>query len=193
MSLPVPAMAVIALAPLVFLLGYFILVFNRLIVRRNECANARSSIDVNLTRRHDLIPNLVKAIRGYTEHERQTLEDVTEARRRAVEQLGAEGSATAERQVDDSLATIIAVAENYPELKADSLFRQLMRNLTEAEEQISASRRAFNGQVLRLNNLVQQFPTLIVANMMGFRTLVPYSAAAAERAVPSARLGPDPS
>lgn len=193
MSLPVPVITILVLTPLVLLLAYFVLIFNRLVVRRNECSNARSGIDVNLTRRHDLIPNLVKSIRGYTEHERLTLQDVTEARRRAVDQLGAEGSAAAERQVDDSLATMIAVAENYPELKADSLFRQLMRNLTEAEEQISASRRAFNGQVLRLNNLVQQFPTLIVANMLGFRTLEPYSAAASERAVPSARLGPDPS
>ena len=193
MSLPIPVLAILVFAPLVLLLAYFVLVFNRLVVRRNECANARSSIDVNLTRRHDLIPGLVKAIRGYTEHERRTLEDVTEARLRAVDQLGAEGSAAAERQVDDSLATMIAVTENYPDLKADSLFRQLMRNLTEAEEQISASRRAFNGQVLRLNNLVQQFPTLIVANMMGFRTLSPYSAAAAERSVPSAKLGPEPS
>jgi len=175
--------------PLILLAAYFIVTFNRLISRRNACTNARASIDVNLTRRHDLIPNLVKAVRGYAEHERTTLREVTDARTTAIAQLGHSGSAAAEQQVEQSLERLVLRVEDYPELKADALFRQLMRNLTEAEEQISASRRAFNGQVMRLNNLVQQFPTLIVANIMGFRALVPYSAAAAALAAPAVALG----
>jgi len=178
----------LVLLPLLLVLGYFIATFNRLIARRNACTNARSSIDVNLTRRHELIPNLVECVRGYTAHEQQTLQDVTRARENAMAQLGAPGSASAEQQVEKSLARLVMRAEDYPDLKADSLFSQLMRNLTEAEEQISASRRAFNGQVMRLNNVVEQFPTSIVANMTGFHTLDSYSAAAAAQTAPAVDL-----
>ena len=170
--------------PLILVITYFIVTFNRLIVRRNACTNARASIDVNLTRRHDLIPNLVAAVRGYVAHERTTLEAVVDARQDAIGQLGATGSAAAEQQVEQSLAQLVLRVEDYPELKADGLFSQLMRNLTEAEEQISASRRAFNGQVLRMNNLVQRFPSLIVAAVLGFHTLEPYSAANSARVPP---------
>lgn len=176
-------------SPLILVAGYFIYTFNRLVARRNACTNARASIDVNLTRRHELIPNLVSAVRGYAAHEQQTLQAVIEARQHAIEHLGGSGSAVAEQQVHRTLAELTLRAEDYPDLKADALFRQLMRNLTEAEEQISASRRAFNGQVLRLNNMVQQFPTLIVANLMGFQTLTPYSAAANVKDRPAVELG----
>ena len=176
--------------PLLLIAAYFIYTFNRLVSRRNSCANARASIDVSLIRRHELIPNLVATVRGYAAHEQQTLREVTIARQNAIQQLGASGSAAAEEQVEQSLARLVVRVEDYPDLKADTIFSQLMRNLTEAEEQISASRRAFNGQVLRLNNLVQQFPTLIIARIMGFDVLVPYSAAAAARARPSIDLAP---
>jgi len=174
--------------PLLLAVAYFIVTFNRLIARRNACSNARSSIDVNLTRRHELIPNLVEAVRGYAAHERTTLQEVTSARQTAMAQLGANGSAAAELKVGQSLAHLALRAEEYPDLKADAVFNQLMRNLTEAEEQISAARRAFNGQVLRLNNLVQQFPTLLVASSMGFKTLAPFSAAAEAKALPAVSL-----
>ena len=175
--------------PPILVIAYFIVTFNRLIVRRNACANARASIDVNLTRRHDLIPNLVDAVRGYITHERTTLEAVVEARQMAIGQLGAAGSAAAEQQVEQSLERLVLRAEDYPELKAEALFSNLMRNLTEAEEQISASRRAFNGQVLRMNNLVQQFPSLIVASILGYSTFEPYSAANSARVPPTIDLG----
>ena len=179
------------LGSLAALLGalYFIVTFNRLVSRRNACANARSSIDVSLNRRHDLIPNLVRAVRGYMKHEQDTLRDLTRARQVAIEQLGARGSAAAEQQVDHSLERLVMRTEDYPDLKADALFSQLMRNLTEAEEQISAARRAFNGQVLRLNNLVQQFPTLVVARTMRFNALAPYSATPTARTAPAVDLG----
>ena len=175
--------------PAILVIAYFIVTFNRLIVRRNSCTNARASIDVNLTRRHDLIPKLVDAVRGYIEHERATLQAVVEARQVAIQQLGAAGSAVAEQHVEQSLSRLVARAEDYPELKAEGLFGNLMRNLTEAEEQISASRRAFNGQVLRMNNLVQQFPSMLVASLLGFRTLDPYSAANSARVPPAVDLG----
>jgi len=175
--------------PLLLAVAYFIVVFNRLVARRNACTNARASIDVNLARRHDLIPNLVKTVGAYAAHERDTLREVTEARQVAVAQLGANGSAAAEQQVDDTLARLVLRIEDYPDLKADALFIQLMKNLTEAEEQISASRRAFNGQVLRLNNLVQQFPTNIIAKIMGFATLESFSAANAALINPTVDLG----
>lgn len=175
-------------SPLLLAVAYFIVTFNRLIARRNACSNARSGIDVNLTRRHELIPNLVEAVRGYAAHERTTLQEVTSARQTAIAQLGASGSAAAELKVGQSLAQLALRAEEYPDLKADAVFNQLMRNLTEAEEQISAARRAFNGQVLRLNNLVQQFPTLLVASIMGFKTLAPFSAAAEAKALPAVSL-----
>ena len=155
--------------------AYVIVVFNRLVARRNACSMARAGIDVNLTRRHDLIPNLVATVRGYAAHEQDTLQAVVAARTGAIAQLGADGSAAAEQQIEQSLTRLIARVEAYPQLKADGVFRQLMQNLTETEEQISASRRAFNGQVLRLNNLVEQFPTSIVAAVTGFRTLQPYA------------------
>lgn len=175
--------------PAILVIAYFIVTFNRLIVRRNACSNARASIDVNLTRRHDLIPQLVDAVRGYISHERATLDAVVEARRAAIGQLGAAGSAAAEQEVAQSLLRLVLRVEDYPELKAEALFGNLMRNLTEAEEQISASRRAFNGQVLRMNNLVQRFPSLIVAAVSGFRTLEPYSAVKSVRVPPAVELG----
>ena len=174
--------------PAILVIAYFVVTFNRLIVRRNACTNARASIDVNLTRRHDLIPKLVDAVRGYIAHERETLQAVVEARQAAIGQLGAVGSAVAEQQVEQSLSRLVLRAEDYPELKAEALFGNLMRNLTEAEEQISASRRAFNGQVLRMNNLVQRFPSLVVAAVLGFRTLEPYSAANSARVPPTVEL-----
>ena len=158
---------------------YVVWVFNRLVQGRNACVNARASIDVNLTRRHQLIPNLVSTVSGYTDHERTTLEAVTRARSTAIAELGGSGSPLAEAQIDAQLARLAANVEAYPDLKADALFINLMRNLTEAEEQISASRRAFNGQVMRQNNLVQQFPTLLVAKLFGFVTIESYSADAA--------------
>ncbi|MGI9323842.1 MAG: LemA family protein [Pseudomonadales bacterium] len=174
--------------PLLLCVGYFIVTYNRLIATRNACANARSSIDVNLKRRHQLIPNLVETVRGYAEHEQQALHIVTQARNSAITQLGTAASAAAEEMVEQTLTHLVARVEAYPELKASDIFSKLMRNLTEAEEQISASRRAFNGQVMRMNNLIQQFPTLIVANVMQFTPLAPYVANATAHATPNVVL-----
>jgi LemA protein len=142
-------------------------IFNRLIAARNACANARSGIDANLAKRHDLIPNLVSVVRAYAEHEQETLRIVSQARAEAIARLGSAGSPLQEDQLTRSLVTLHARVEAYPELKASEEFARLQRTLTEIEEQISASRRAFNAQVMINNNLVQQFPTSIIARAAG--------------------------
>ncbi len=170
------------------LLVYAILVFNRLVAARNACRNARASIDVYLTRRHDLIPNLVSSVRGYAAHERITLNEVTQARSQAIGALGTASSAAAEAGLGQALEQLHARVEAYPQLRADGPFLQLMKNLTEAEEQISAARRAFNGQVMAMNNLVQQFPTLIVARLCGFTALRSYQAVESAQRAPAVNL-----
>lgn len=168
--------------------GYALVTFNRLVALRNACANARAGIDVNLKRRHQLIPNLVSTVQGYMAHERETLTAVTASRQAAIASLGAAGSAAAEQALEHSVAALTARAEAYPGLKADGIFLNLMKNLTEAEEQISASRRAFNAQVMRMNNLVQQFPSMLVAGLTGFGVLRPFSAESAAQANPNVQL-----
>lgn len=170
------------------LAGYFLITFNRLVALRNACANARAGIDVNLKRRHQLIPNLVSAVQGYLNHEQETLTAITDLRSRAIASLGQPGSAPAEAALEGAVVQLVGRAEAYPDLKADGPFINLMKNLTEAEEQISASRRAFNAQVMRMNNLVEQFPSLVVARSMGFRILLPYATDVASQLAPGVVL-----
>ena len=178
-------------ALLIALIIYALWVFNRLVAQRNACRYARAGIDVNLKKRHDLIPNLVDTVKGYTQHEQDTLVAVTTARTAAIAELGQTGSATAEDALASQLSVLNGRVEDYPDLKADRVFSQLMRNLTEVEEQISASRRAFNAQVMRMNNLVQQFPTNLIAGTFGFVALASYSADAAARLAPKVQLAPE--
>lgn len=178
------ALGALVLVVALLLAGYVLVTFNRLVALRNACANARAGIDVNLKRRHQLIPSLVAAVQGYMNHERATMVAVTETRSRAIAELGTASSATAEDALAGSMAQLAIRVEAYPDLKADTSFINLMKNLTEAEEQISASRRAFNAQVMRLNNLVQQFPSLLVAQLTGFETRLPYASGAAAQQAP---------
>jgi LemA protein len=159
--------------------------FNRLIAARNGCANSRASIDAQLMRRHDLVPPLVEVVAGYAAHERAVMRVVADARTAAVAQLGAASSAGAEARLDEALGALHVRIEAYPELKASANFLHLQRTLTEIEEQISAARRAFNAHVAAFNNLIEQFPTLVVARLCGFATADFFEAAASERGVPS--------
>lgn len=152
----------------VAMLVAFIVVFNRLIAARNACANARGSIDANLKKRHDLVPNLVKVVSAYAKHEQETLARVAQARSRAMQAVGSASSPASEGELTQALASLDVRIEAYPELKASEEFARLARTLTELEEQISAARRAFNAHVMIYNNLVQQFPTLLVARLTGF-------------------------
>ena len=175
-------LAALAVAALLVVVAHL---FNRLVAARNACASARSSIDVQLVKRHDLIPNVTRAVAGYAAHERATLEIVTAARSAAVATLGTAGSASAEARLEQALGRLMLRAEAYPPLRASDNFLHLQKTLTEIEEQLSAARRAFNAHVLVLNNLAEQFPSSIVARVMGFRRADFFATADRERQSPA--------
>lgn len=175
--------------PLVLLL-WFVLTYNSLVAKRNQMANAFASIDVNLKKRHDLIPNVVEAVKGYMTHERELLESVMRLRQKA--RTTPELSSTrfdAEKQITAQLGEINVRAEAYPELKAGENFMHLQRLLAEIEEQISAARRAYNAAVMDLNNGIEMFPSALVAGMMNLERGEFFEAVAAERGHLSVKLG----
>ena len=148
---------------------YVILTYNGLIRLRNRVANAWAQVDVQLRRRYDLIPNLVETVKGYATHERQTFEAVTQARANAIEAKGVGEQAQAENVISGALKTLFAVAEAYPDLKANQNFLSLQEELSGTESRISYARQYYNDAVLRLNTKVQTFPSNILANMFGFK------------------------
>ena len=164
--------------------AFAVSVFNRLIRARNQCSNAWASVDVNLKKRHDLVPNLVDVVKAYAAHEREALEIVTEMRRRAREDRARPDGIQSEAELGSAIASLVMRVEAYPELKADQQFLRLQATLTEIEEQISAARRAYNASVLELNNLVEQFPTYLIASASGFRTEPFFSADPVVRQAP---------
>jgi LemA protein len=174
------------LAAIVLAAVAFVRIFNRLVGTRNACRNARSSIEVNLKKRHDLVPNLVRVVRGYAEHEREVLQAVTEARRQAVASLGTASSPCDEAALTRALHSLDARVEAYPDLQASEQFLHLSKALTELEEQISAARRAFNAHVMAMNNLVERFPTLTVARLTGFAAMDFFEAGSDAREAPAA-------
>ncbi|MFL5797827.1 MAG: LemA family protein [Actinomycetota bacterium] len=148
---------------------YLIYVFNKLVRTRNRVNNAWSQIDVQLRRRYDLIPNLVETVKGYAAHERELFEEVTRARAQGQQASTVQDQATAENQLTSGLRRLIAVAENYPQLKASQNFLALQEELTSTESKIAFARQFYNDQVTILNNLVQSFPSNVVATMFAFR------------------------
>ena len=155
----------------VILIIAFIVTYNSLVRLRNQVRNAWAQIDVQLKRRHDLIPNLVETVRGYMEHERGTLEAVTQARNLAQQaaSAGAGERAKAEGELSSALARLLAVVENYPDLKANQNFLALQEELTSTENKIGFSRQYYNDAVLRYNNQTQVFPSNVIASMTGFQ------------------------
>ena len=155
----------------VILLIIFIGTYNSLVGLRNQVKNAWAQIDVQLKRRYDLIPNLVETVKGYMQHERQTLEAVTSARNLAQSLSGAgvADRAKAEGALSGALSRLLAVVENYPDLKANQNFLALQEELTSTENKISFSRQFYNDEVLRYNNKTQMFPSNVVAGMTGFK------------------------
>jgi LemA protein len=151
---------------------FYIATYNGLVGLRNAMKNAWAQIDVQLKRRRDLIPNLVETVKGYMEHERGTLEAVTNARNIAQSLSGnanVADIAKAEGQLSGALARLLAVVENYPNLKANQNFLALQEELTSTENKISFSRQYYNDSVLKYNNKIQMFPSNIIANMSGFK------------------------
>lgn len=153
---------------LVIALLYGVSIYNRLVKLRNLVQEAWSSIDVMLKKRHDLIPNLVETVKGYATHERETLENVTKARNLAVSADSVEGKEAAEKNLNQAMMNLFAVAEQYPDLKANANFQQLQAELSSIENDIEKSRRYYNGTVRENNILVESFPSNIVANMYKF-------------------------
>lgn len=153
---------------LVIALLYGVSIYNRLVKLRNLVQEAWSSIDVMLKKRHDLIPNLVETVKGYATHERETLENVTKARNLAVGADSVEAKEAAEKKLNQAMVNLFAVAEQYPDLKANANFQQLQAELSSIENDIEKSRRYYNGTVRENNTLVESFPSNIVANMYKF-------------------------
>jgi len=162
-------------------------IYNGLVRLRNQVKNAWAQIDVQLKRRYDLIPNLVETVKGYAAHERETLDAVTTARNLA-QQASSAGAATrskAEGELSSALSRLLAVVENYPDLKANQNFLALQEELTSTENKISFSRQYYNDSVLNYNNRTQVFPSNIIANMMGFKASEFFEVTTAEeRAAP---------
>jgi LemA protein len=144
-------------------------IYNRLVTLRTRVDNGWSQIDVQLRRRADLIPNLVETVKGYAAHERELFERITEARARSLGATGVADQADAENQVSAGLRQLLAVVENYPDLKANQNFLALQEELIGTESKIAYARQFYNDQVMRLNTLIQSFPSSIIARAFGFQ------------------------
>jgi LemA protein len=161
----------IIIGVVVLLAIYFIVLYNRLVRMRNDMSNAWAQIEVQLKRRHDLIPNLVETVKGYAAHERETLDAVTNARNMAQSAVGkgAGAQSKAEGLLGGALSRLLAVAENYPDLKANQNFLSLQGELSSTENKIASSRMDYNDMVLHCNNTIQTVPSNIVAGLTGFK------------------------
>jgi LemA protein len=165
------------------LLVAFVLIFNSLVVKSNQIKNIFATLDALLKKRYDLIPNLVDTVKGYMQHERSLLEEVTELRAKAASSRGKpDAAARLDSAVTPLLSKIMLSVENYPQLKAGENFLHLQATLVELEEQISAARRAYNASVIDYNNAVQMFPSNIIASLFGYRQKELFEARGHERA-----------
>ncbi|MBL8000733.1 MAG: LemA family protein [Flavobacteriales bacterium] len=155
-------------ALLLLLVLYAIGIYNKLVKLKNLVAEAWSGIDVQLKKRYDLIPNLVETVKGYAAHEKETFESVTRARTAAQQATTVEGHQAAEKQLSGALMNLFAVAERYPELKANTNFLELQGALAQIEGDIEKARRYYNGNVREQNTLIESFPSNLIANAFGF-------------------------
>jgi len=161
-----------------------VITYNGLVTLRNRCENAWSQIDVQLKRRNDLIPNLVETVKGYAAHERETFQLVTEARAAMANAKTVKEKAEASNVLTGALKTLFAVAENYPQLKANENFMQLQEELTTTENKISYARQFYNDSVMKYDTSRQTFPSNVIANMFRFVDKEYFEVAEAEKAVP---------
>jgi len=159
---------IIVAVVLVLLIAFVIGAYNALIRLRNQVDNSWSQIDVQLKRRHDLIPNLVETAKGYMKHERGTFEAITKARSQAMGAKSVSEASKAEGVLGEALSKFMLVVENYPDLKANQNFLSVQEELTSTENKISFARQSYNDQVLFFNNKIQMFPSNIVANVFNF-------------------------
>lgn len=179
---------IIVLAVIALLVIFFIGTYNALVVKRNRVKNGWHQIDVQLKRRVDLIPNLVETVKGYAAHEKGVFERVTEARAAVMKAQGPAESAKANNMLSDTLKSLFAVIENYPELKANQNFLKLQEELTATENKISFARQFYNDVVMDFNNKIQMFPSNIVAGMFNFKAEEFYSVPESEREAPRVKF-----
>jgi LemA protein len=172
---------IIFLVILVVIAVVLIGMYNSLVQLRVRCDSAWSDIDVQLKRRHDLIPNLVETVKGYAAHEKGTFENIAKFRSQAMQAVTPADKAEAENQLTGALKSLFAIAENYPELKASEEFTQLQGSLNQTEDSIQNARRYYNAVVRDLNTKVQSFPTNLIAGMFGFTQRQFFETAAADR------------
>jgi LemA protein len=151
-----------------FAIALFVVGFNELVKARNQVRAAWSDIDVQLTRRHDLVPQLVAAVQGYADYERATLTNVVELRTRAIAAASIADKAQLEGELEQQIRRIFALQERYPDLKASENFLSLQHDLVDVEDHLQYARRFYNGAVRDLNNRIETFPSLIVARIAGF-------------------------
>jgi len=175
----------IILGILVLLVIFLVAMYNGLVRLKIQCDNAWADIDVQLKRRYDLIPNLVETVKGYAAHEKDTLEGVINARNRAMTASTPGAKAEAENLLSGALKNLFALAEAYPQLRAIESFTSLQNSLSQIEDTVQNARRYYNAVVRDLNTKIEQFPTNIVANMLGFKQRQFFEVtAAAEREAP---------
>ena len=158
----------IIIGVIVLLVLWIIMIYNGLVAMRQRVSQAFADIDVQLKQRHDLIPNLVETVKGYAAHERGTLDDVVKLRNVAMAAQGPAQQAAAENMLSGALRQMFALAESYPDLKANTNFQQLQRDLSDIENKLAAARRFFNNAVQEYNTGIQQFPAALFASTFGF-------------------------
>jgi LemA protein len=175
-------LALVIIASLVgLLLIIAIATYNSLVVKRNRVRNGWSQIDVQLKRRYDLIPNLVETVKGYAAHEKAIFERIAEARSLAINAQGPAATAAANNQLTETLKTLFAVVENYPNLKANENFARLQEELSGTENKIAFARQFYNDVVMDYNNSTQMFPSNVFAGMFSFKPAEQYTVPEAER------------
>ncbi len=173
----------------VALIAYILFAYNSLVRQKNRAQEAWSDIDVQLKRRHNLIPNLIETVKGYASHERATLDSVTAARTQALAATTPAQHAQAENALSSTLKSLFAVSENYPDLKSNTNFLELQRELSDTENKIQASRRFYNSVVRDFNTAVETVPSNIIASMFGFTKREFFELDdEAERAVPEVKF-----
>ena len=171
----------IIIAIVVVLVFYMLGVYNGLVQLNNKVKEAFSTMDVYLKKRWDLLPNLVETVKGYASHEKDTLKEIVELRNSSYDNMSDDEKIKKNEQISNGITKIMALAEAYPELKANENFRDLSNQLTKVEEDIANSRKYYNGVVRMFNNKVEMFPSNIFANLFGFKSKAMFEASANER------------
>jgi len=178
-------LTVLIIILVIVFIGFVIVTYNSLIGLRNRIDNAMAQIDVQLKKRYDLIPNLVETVKGYAKHEKSTFENVTKARAATASATTPAQKAEASNFLKDTLKSLFAVVENYPELKANQNFLSLQNELSEIEDKIAFARQFYNDTVLKYHNKIQMFPASIIAGMFNFKTREFFKTASEQKEAPS--------